>query len=376
MKKTVLIIISSYEIGGTISSLRSLLSAIDAKEIEFTIFARSQVGPNEGLFHNCKVLNENLWLSNRIYHRSFVVKLLVRLLWLIRHSLKLVGVDMFKIYNHIGGKQIHSESYDVIIGYDETLARFISYLPAKRRIGWIHCDYRRFAKGINETKYYDRIDSIVCVSEYAKSVFCEVYPQYALKTYAIHNAVDWERIKKDSDNTVVDSRFIVGDYTIVSCGRLDPVKQFSKIPEIAAKLKKMKALPFKWFIIGGGNEDEKHAIETEIARFQVEDCVIMLGMKKSVYPYMMNSDLYVCTSLSESFPMVINEAKALLIPVISNTFPSAKEIIRDGIDGYLCPIMDMANCILDQMIHPIRINADTYVDENLRIAEQFMDVLS
>lgn len=59
-------------------------------------------------------------------------------LFFIRKVLEIVGVDMFLIYNHIGGKQLHTENYDAVIGFDESLSRYISaLLHANALIGYI-----------------------------------------------------------------------------------------------------------------------------------------------------------------------------------------------------------------------------------------------
>ena len=85
---------------------------------------------------------------------------------------------------------------------------------------------------------------------------------------------------------------------------------------------------------------------------------------------MAKSDLYVCTSWSESYPMVVNEAKALLIPVVSNNFPSAAESIHNGIDGVICTMDEMVDCIMNQMNHPLVINMGDYNEETSHIIEQ------
>ena len=370
MKKRVLILVSEFCIGGTMSSLYSLLSVLDPNRIQVDIFSRVHSGPYYKRMPNSTILKENIWLSHTIYERSIVAKIATKILLVIRKVLEPVGVDMYALYHRIGGKQIHSDEYDAVIGYDESMARLISYFPAKKRINWIHSDYRRFAQGRDETKYYDKIDAVVCVSNFVKGVFSEVYPQYADKVYAIHNVINVEDIRKKAQEPIDDSRFTTDVYTIVSCGRLDPVKQFSLIPGLAAQLKDKGAKPFQWYIIGGGNDAEQQAIETEITKHNVQDTVIILGMKKNVYPFIAKSDLYVCTSWSESYPMVVNEAKALLIPVISNNFPSAAESIRNGVDGVICTMDDLVGCILAQMNHPLVINTGDYNDETAHIVEQ------
>lgn len=376
MKKRVLIIVSEFCIGGTMSSLYSLLSVLDPDKIQVDIFSRVHSGPYYQRMPNCTILKENIWLSHTVYERSILAKIATKVLLAIRKVLEPFGVDMYALYHRIGGKQIHSDEYDAVIGYDESMARLISYFPAKKRINWIHSDYRRFAQGRDETKYYDRIDAVVCVSNFVKGVFSEVYPQYAEKVFAIHNVINVEDVRKKAQEAIDDTRFTTDTYTIVSCGRLDPVKQFSLIPGLAARLKDKGAKPFKWYIIGGGNDTEQQAIEAEISKHNVQDTVLILGIKKNVYPYIAKSDLYVCTSSSESYPMVVNEAKALLIPVISNNFPSAAESIRNGVDGVICTMEDMVGCLMGQMIQPLVIKENKYLDETSSIYRSFKTLIS
>lgn len=349
------------------SSLYSLLSVLDTNKIQVDVFSRMHRGPYYKRMPNCTILKENIWLSHTIYERSVLAKLVTKLLLLIRKVLEPLGVDMYALYHRIGGRQIHSDEYDAVIGYDESMARLISYFPAKKRINWIHSDYRRFSQGKDESRYYDKIDVVVCVSNFVKDVFSKVYPQYVDKVYAIHNIINVADIRKKAQEEIDDSLYTIDGFTIISCGRLDPVKQFSLIPKFAAQLRDKGVKPFKWYIIGGGNDTEQKLIEDAIEENNVQDIVVTLGMKKNIYPYIAKSDLYVCTSYSESYPMVVNEAKALLIPVLSNNFPSAGESIRNGVDGVICTIEDIVGCILTQMNTPLVINAGDYNDETTHI---------
>jgi len=374
--KKILIIISNFEMGGTLASLNNLLSVFDVKEVKVDVFALSQKGDFYGRLPNCTILDENMWLSHTIYHRSPLVKAFAKIRLVMRKLFECVGLDLYTLYNYIGGKQIHSDDYDAVIGYDETMARIICRYPAKKRINWIHCDYRRYAQGKNETKYYDRIDEVVCVSEFAKKVFTDIYPQYKGKVKAIHNVINVEMITQKAKEAIGDERFVTDRYTIISCGRLDPVKQFSKIPSIAARVTEQHQLSFRWYIIGNGDEVEKSAIETEIESNGVADEVIMLGMKSNPYPYLAKANLYVCTSVSESFPMVVNEAKALCIPVVSNDFPSVKESLSDSIDGYVCTIDEMAHVIVKAAQKIWVLDSTYYREHNTRIVEEVNALLT
>lgn len=367
--KNILIIVNNLNIGGTVSSLYNLLSMIDTNMVSVDIFARNMVGSFQGNLPNCRFLPENMWLSYTLHTKGLIQRLINRFLLYFRKVFQLLGIDMFYIYNLIGGAQFHTNEYDAVIGFDESLTKYISSLPARKRIIWIHCDYRRYANGKNESKYFNKIDKIVCVSKYAKEMFCEYYPLLKNKTIAIYNVVNVRNLYDKSQIPIDDVHFNNDVFTIVSCGRFDSVKQFHLIPGIANEIRNITKCPFCWYIIGGGNDIIRKHIQDEIARYNVFEYVKLLGVASNPYNYMSESDLFVCTSLSESYPMVVNEAKALGVPVVCNTFPSACESVNHGVDGYIFKIEDMPRVIASQIEKPRKFTITS--PDNKLILNQF-----
>lgn len=367
--KRVLIITGSFEIGGSRSSLYSLLSVLDPHKVQVDVFAREHTGPLMDNIKNCRILPENIWLSHRILKGNKIKQSGCRILYYLRGTFQKLGIDLFKLYNYIGGKLIGSDRYDAVIGFDETLPRFISWLPAKKRISWLHCDYRRHACDIDERSYYGKIDTIVCVSKFAQDTIVEVLPQFKDKTVVIHNAINIEDIisKSKKTNPKVERIFEDNKFTMISIGRLDPVKQFDKIPAIAAEVKKILngSHSFQWLIVGGGNEEVKCIIEDEIKKHGVVDEVKLLGMQSNPYTYLAKSDLYVCTSSSETFSYTIHEGLALKIPFICNTFPSASESVHVGKEGFIMPLEEMPQKIASLIKNPIKIDDCTISNDQL-----------
>lgn len=368
----ILIITGSFEIGGSRSSLYSLLSVLDMGRVQVDVFARERIGPLKDSMSNCRILPENVWLSHRIYEGSWLRRMLCILLYFLRGSLQRVGLDLFKLYNSIGGKQIKTDTYDAVIGFDETLARFVSYLPAKKRIVWLHSDYRRYVGDRNETKYYERIDHVVCVSRFAKEAFLSVLPQFEPKVVIIRNTINVEDIVAKSKLVTPDVERIFpqgeeNPFTIISIGRLDPVKQFDKIPAIAAdvKVRLDGSKRFQWLIIGGGDNGAKHEIEKGIEAYRVAGEVHLLGEQTNPYPYLANSDLIVCTSLNETFSYTIHEGLALQVPFLCNDFQGASDSVHVGQEGYVMPIADMPAKIVEMINSPMHIGACTISNEEL-----------
>lgn len=357
-KKRVLFVMPRYEIGGITISLYSLLSKIDPERLQVDVFARP-LGAYKGKMPNCRELPQNIWLSYPYIGGNAFIKSFQTIVYGVRYLLSKIHINTFPLIHWIGGKSLHSDKYDAVVCFTEGMADTVCSYPAKKLIQWIHCDYRRHLV-VNDAKIehyaYERFDTVVCVSDYAKRVFSEIYPEFANKTIAIHNVINVEEIQaKAKDDKDLDKRFKTDTFTIVSCGRLDPVKGFNKIPALASGVKSLTEKPFRWYIIGGGFADEQSRIETEIRKYHLEDTVILLGPKTNAYPYIAKADLYVCTSESESFPLVVNEAKALSVPIISNNFPSVYESVEEGVDGYVIPIDAIPEKIADFMVNPLKV---------------------
>ena len=70
-----------------------------------------------------------------------------------------------------------------------------------------------------------------------------------------------------------------------------------------------------------------------------------IGARKNPYVYMKSCNLYVCLSVSEACPFVINEASILHLPIVCTDFPSAHEFIKPGFNGVICSFESLADNI-------------------------------
>ena len=352
MNKTILIVIPGFRIGGTTSSLLALLPELEKANISVDIFCLSHKGPLKEVFQKYNVLDENIWLSNEIIDASIVKKLMNFFVQSFRRICRrFFNVDLYKLFGKIGGRQIHSIDYDAVASFQEDLSRVIVGYPTNNRIAWIRAEYKRYINetGRNEKKLYESFDRIVCVSKFAKDSFCSIYPQFEKKVSVIHNVIAEKEIKELAKEVFSDEMFDTSDFTIVSIGRIDPVKQFEMIPKIASDIKTNTNLPFKWFIIGDGEKSIIELLKKSIINYNVKENVFLLGQKKNVYPFIVNANLLVHTSKSETFSRVVNDAKVLGTPVMINTYGCANEFVKDGFDGFIVPVSAMGYKISELM---------------------------
>lgn len=332
MKTKILFVIPSYIHGGTNKSLTNIIPYLNALDYDVSIFAMINKGPYKDVFksaYNVQVVDEDPKLSNLLSRNdniflNFAIKVY-----------KSLFIDFQ--YRRIA-KKISGNRYDLIVAMEEDIAtHLVSFVVAPKKIAWVRCDYSEYYqnKGKKELNIYSKFNNIICVSEYTRNTFIRIYPSLCNKAKYMHNIIDFNRIKKLASEKLDDDRFILGQITMISIGRLSPVKQFDKIPLIAKSLCD-KGIDFNWYIIGEGNEREK--IERNINKYEVGSHVFLLGEKENPYPYINKSDIVCVLSKSEACPNVINEAKILHKPVITTDFGSAKEFITNGVNGIVSTI--------------------------------------
>ena len=344
--KKLLFVIPEYSHGGTNKSLENLLSLIDKTKYDISVYCLYEDG---GGYYK-KVFAPYILKKSRIYywaHDNIVTR---KVMGLYNKQTKKNNFEW--LYKREVRYLQRKYGFNVVVAYQEgTATKFVSYFKDDtKRIAWIHCDYGAWANGKRRKRdevSYSNINNIICVSESARKSFIALFPEWERKTHAIYNLV---RVNDNlnpnlNGNSLTPALSLEGegsrnknDFVIVSVGRLDIVKQFEKIPAIANELSKSVKRPFLWYIIGSGNRET--LIREEIAKYKVQDVVILLGAKDNPYPYMRQADLVVCTSSSESFSYVLAEAKILHTPVLSNDFPVAYEVVDDSC-GWIVNIKDM-----------------------------------
>ena len=351
MKKKLLFVLPSFGIGGTTVSTRNLISLLEKEGYECWAMPMQKRGVLCELYNNVnrlaapfavQALSYGGWKEAPTLPKK-IVAIVLRGLCNISTTFEkhLVGNALDKVISGYG--------FDTIVACQESItSKFVSYVNHPNKVAWVRCDYNRIFEKNNHQKenFYQHFKAVVCVAEETCKHFKTIYPEYKGKTYCIPNPQDSDFLIRRAEQTENEPHFINDKFTIVSVGRLDPIKRFGHIAPIAKQLLE-RGQNFRWYIIGDG--PEKIEIEQSIKRYGVEDCVVMLGAKTNPHYYIKNADLYVCLSLSEACPRVINEAKVLHTPVVSTDFDTAKEFIATEENGLICPIESIADGILRMM---------------------------
>lgn len=130
--------------------------------------------------------------------------------------------------------------------------------------------------------------------------------------------------------------------TVLHVGRDDIVKDYRILIQVF-KIVKDKIPEVRFVQAGADREIKKEMdyVEVELkGRLNSQDLI-------NIYH---SSDIVILSSTSESFGKVLVEANACGKPVVSTATTGAKEIIRDGVNGFLAPIGD-AEALAEKIVY-------------------------
>ena len=126
---------------------------------------------------------------------------------------------------------------------------------------------------------------------------------------------------------------------IVSAGRFGKEKGFDQLIHAFAPVAKQHP-DWQLDIFGDGEmmDEVKHLIEL----YHLERQVNLMGMRKDLTQRYRDYAMYVLPSYREGLPLVLLEAKANRLPIVSfDIMTGPREIVRDGVDGILVPPKDI-----------------------------------
>lgn len=223
---------------------------------------------------------------------------------------------------------ISSCDADVIISTRDIFNTWLGeYCPnGKLKIGWEHNHYHgdyNYARSIVRSAHH--LDYLVLVSESLKKYYKKEMKHSNCKCVYIPNIIDY----------IPDSPSNLNSKRIVSVGRLSPEKGYLDLLKIYTEV--VKDYP-DWHLDIIGDGVEKKLLEEYISTHHLDHNVTLHGFQKKDYidDILHKSSIYVMTSHTESFGIVLLEAMSHGLPCIAfDSAEGARELINSGMNGYL-----------------------------------------
>lgn len=251
---------------------------------------------------------------------------------------------------HIGGiinrtmKLVKEHNIDVLIDIDGILDMYtipVKWFSRVKVVSWEHYNYYQHPV-VPYRKYTRRMaarwaDSIVTLTEEDKGYYLKNL-DVKCPIQCIYNPVIW---KDTAEEYGCESKIIL------SAGRLTYQKGFDILVDVAELF--LKNYPdWKWLVLGEG--EDRQILEKKAIEKNIEKQLLFPGEVDNIDDYYAKSAMFVMTSRFEGLPMTLLETKPFKLPIVSfDCKTGPKEVIQDGINGYLIPESDcpaMANAII------------------------------
>lgn len=177
---------------------------------------------------------------------------------------------------------------------------------------------------------------VIAVSNETADHLVQMEGAPAEKVNVIHNGIDFERVRvsgPDARNRVRAELGLGDFFTFLIAGRLHPEKGYEHLFEAVRLLKGQTERPFLLLVAGRGTFLEKY--QDLVRSLNIVDRVRFLGFRTDLPDLMVASDVFVLSSVAESFGLVLAEALYLGLPVLATRAGGIPEIVDDGVDGRL-----------------------------------------
>lgn len=323
-KKKILFLINTLSGGGAEKVLINTVNNIDKSKFDITV----QTIYNDGVYIDdlgksiiYKKVVKNPHGRFGAFYTSVINKIIIKVNSGILH----------KLFIH--------KKYDCEVAFLEGAPnKIISGANKKQKtISWIHSDFLTnhdsevfFGNREKEEKSYHSFNKIIFVSKCCKDSFNDKYKGLQEKTKVIYNPIDIKQIRLMSEEKIDDIQ--KDGFTICSIGRLNSQKAYERLVNMHVKLLKDNIKNKVW-IIGEGEEHKN--LDDIIKEQNVKHTFKILGFKNNPYRYLAQSDLFVCSSKSESFSLAVCEAAILNIPIVSTDCAGPREILEYGKYGII-----------------------------------------
>jgi glycosyltransferase involved in cell wall biosynthesis len=191
-----------------------------------------------------------------------------------------------------------------------------------------------------------RASFVACISHFCRSqLMCFADAGHWDKLHIVHCGVDPSRYAPSEERGSLQALFV---------GRLAGVKGVPILIEAMASLaEKYPELTLR--LVGDG--PDRTALEAEVVRRGLQDRMIFLGYQSQseVAEELSRTDIFVLPSFAEGVPVVLMEAMASCVPVLTTRIAGVPELVEDGVSGRLVPPGDVtafAQALDDMLANP------------------------
>ncbi|WP_025739378.1 glycosyltransferase family 4 protein [Aquimarina pacifica] len=148
----------------------------------------------------------------------------------------------------------------------------------------------------------------------------------------------------------------VSNPIVIAAGRIAQVKGYDILIDIWSSVYK-KNKDWQLHIYGSGEPAYIKMLQDKIDGYGLQNVVILKGATDSIQSKMLDSSIFAMTSHNECFPLVLLEAQACGLPIVSFDCPNGPRNIISSDSGILIPLYD--NAIFSEQLLNLMKDPDT-----------------
>lgn len=225
-------------------------------------------------------------------------------------------------------KELKQGQYDVIIGVHAPLAARLAtlkkHLPGTKCIGWLHNSYEalfgeksHYHIGAKRRRHYiyqfRKLDDVVVLCKDDANRFTSYDNKF--EPTVIYNPLT---LKQGIPSNGTSKRFL-------TIGRFTPLHKGIDLLIEAFHMFSQKDQEWNLDIVGEGTEEK--SFRKLISQYKLEDRITIHPFTNNIQEYYANAQIYVLSSRWEGMPLVLVEAMAHGLPVVTSDLPVSKEIM-------------------------------------------------
>ena len=187
-----------------------------------------------------------------------------------------------------------------------------------------------------ETSNIKKAKAVIALSESVKNEVVKYHSIEPEKIHVVYSGVDSQTFTPENRQIYSDEirakHNLTPDQTVlVFAGNPFERKGLEYVLRAASEIQKNTTL----LVLGKYSQAEYNQFTKIAEEVGVKDKTIFVGLTKDISKYFAASDIFVLPTLYEPFGLVILEAMASGLPVITSKLAGAAELITDGKDGML-----------------------------------------
>jgi len=200
-------------------------------------------------------------------------------------------------------------------------------------------DYPRPKRMLANRFLLSRRDRVVGVGRSVRQALINNEGLPPARVDVVYNGIDLSAFATSHDRVALRRELDLepDDLAILQVARLDPLKDHATAIRTIERL--MSHHPRVVLILAGEGPEEGAIREAAAAR-GVTERIRFLGLRHDVPRLLSAADVFLLTSVSEGIPLVLIEAMAAGLPVVSTDVGGVGEVVEEGRTGLLAPSGD------------------------------------